>query len=221
MILNINKPLGLTSHDIVNKIRRITGEKKVGHGGTLDPLAEGVLVVGVGRESTKTLQEILKNVDKEYVATIELGKISSTDDSEGNIIDTEADLSKLTREDIETVLKKFIGIIEQTPPTYSAARVNGKRAYKLARLGKAIQPNPRIIEIKNIKLLSWKLPEFQIATTVSSGTYIRSLARDIGKTLNTGAYLKALRRIRVGNFLVEDSLTVEDLLNKIKVVDTK
>ena len=220
MILNLYKPLGLTSHDVVNQVRKITGERKVGHGGTLDPLAEGVLVIGVGRESTKQLKSILEDTDKEYEATIEFGKISSTDDSEGDITDTKADLSKLTLEDIETVLKKFVGTIEQVPPIYSAIKVKGQRAYKLARSNKPILLSPRKVNIKTIELLEYNPPELKFITTVSSGTYVRSLARDIGASLNVGGYLKTLRRTRVGRFFIGDSLTLEDLPQQVKMMDT-
>lgn len=211
MILNLKKPRGLTSHDVVARVRRIFGEKKVGHGGTLDPLAEGVLIIGVGRESTKKLHTLLKETDKEYVATIELGKTSTTDDAEGEITETGASIKDLSQTQIETALQSFRGKLKQTPPSHSAVKVGGTPSYKLAREGRAQPLQPREIEIKDIELIGFSLPAIKIRTIVSSGTYIRSLARDIGETLGVGGYLQGLIRTRVGDFKLEDGLTLEEL----------
>ena len=213
MIVGIKKPSGITSHDVVNKIRVITGERRVGHGGTLDPFADGVLVIAISRESTKKLNEILKNTDKEYKAVLEIGKISTTGDPEGKITDYngEKSISEITRNDIENVLKKFTGKIEQTPPAHSAIKINGVPAYKLARRGEKVQIKKRVVNIKELELLGFEVPFVTIRAIVSSGTYIRSLAEDIGKVLGIGAYLKNLTRTRVGNFTLENCKTIDQL----------
>lgn len=215
MILNLNKPVGISSHSVVNQVRRITGERRVGHGGTLDPLAKGVLIVGVGRESTRKLQELLKNVDKEYVATIELGKSSPTDDSEG-LLQVTGIVSGITVSSIKKTLKEFTGEIKQRPPKYSAIKINGSPAYKLARQGKEFEIPQKSVHIKNIDLLDFNPPCITIKTTVSSGTYIRSLARDIGAHLGVGGYLKELTRTRVGQFTLDKSTSIEDLSRQYK-----
>jgi len=213
VILNIKKPKGISSHGVVGRIRKITGEKRVGHGGTLDPFAEGVLVIGVGRESTKKLGEILKGTDKEYLATIELGRTSTTGDSEGElhaVVDEET-VSEIKREEIEQTLAKFRGEIEQTPPLYSALKIQGQPAYRLARAGKNFVLPKRKVKIKELEILGFAPPLLKLKIAVSSGTYIRSLAEDIGKDLRVGAYLKELLRTRVGQFKVEESKTLEEL----------
>lgn len=227
MILNINKPKGITSHDVVDFVRRIVEEKpavapkdrdggrrRVGHAGTLDPFATGVLVVAVGREDTKKLGAITKGTKKEYVATLELGKTSTTGDPEGTITPTVDNLMKLSfphLNEIKDTLKSFVGEIEQTPPPYSAIKVKGTPAYKLARKGKQIELAPRTVEIKEVELLSYNPPFLKIRVMCSAGTYIRSLAADIGEKLGTGAYLTELERTRVGNFKIEDSIFLKDL----------
>lgn len=216
MILAANKPTGITSHDVVNHVRKITGEKRVGHGGTLDPFANGVLVIAIGRESTKRLQTVLKDTDKSYIAKLILGKVSSTGDPEGTIspYSKNVDLSKITPTQIEKVLEQFKGEITQTPPAHSAIKINGTPAYKLARKGVQVEIAPRKVLIKSIKLLEFNPPEVTISTTVSSGTYIRTLAADIGTSLGTGAYLKSLTRTKVGPF----SLSEAHDLNELKVL---
>ncbi len=213
MILNLKKPSGITSHDAVNKIRNLTGEARVGHGGTLDPFAEGVLVVGVGRESTKKLHQILKGTNKEYLAMLELGKTSTTGDPEGEIKNMASDeeIKSLTDEKIKKVLKNFTGEIEQVPPIYSAVKIKGTPAYKLARQGITPTLAPRKVVIKELELLEFIPPLVKIRAVVSAGTYVRSLAEDIGKALGVGAYLQALVRSRVGEFKIENSRTLEEL----------
>ena len=213
MILNIKKPKGISSHGVVGRIRKITGEKRVGHGGTLDPFAEGVLVIGVGRESTKKLGVILKGTDKEYLATIELGRTSTTGDSEGELrraVEEEVVL-QIKRETIEKALLKFRGEILQTPPIYSALKVQGQPAYRLARAGKNFVLPERKVRIKELEILEFVPPRLKLKVVVSSGTYIRTLAEDIGRALGVGAYLKELLRTRVGQFKVEESKTLEEL----------
>lgn len=212
MLLNVYKPKGMTSHDVVDEVRKITGEKRVGHAGTLDPLAQGVLVIGVSRESTKRLKELLQS-DKEYVALLELGKESSTGDSEGEIKLTskKQDVASLQKSMIQAVLEKFTGEIEQTPPLYSAIKIKGVPAYKLAREGKLVSLKKRKVTIYSIALLSFDSPFLKLKVVVSSGTYIRSLAKDIGRALRVGAYLSELTRTRVGAFNITKSKTLQEL----------
>ncbi|PIR98227.1 MAG: tRNA pseudouridine(55) synthase TruB [Candidatus Colwellbacteria bacterium CG10_big_fil_rev_8_21_14_0_10_42_22] len=213
MILNINKPAGITSHDVVDRVRKITGVRKVGHGGTLDPFATGVLVVGVGRESTKKLGEISRGTVKEYEATIELGKTSTTGDPEGKIINTanEATVSAIGLQRVEEVLVGFLGETSQTPPIYSALKIKGVPAYKLARKGLIPKLEKRDIKIDALEIVKHHPPFLQIRVAVSSGTYIRSLAGDIGKALGVGGYLKKLKRTRVGEYTVDQSQNLADL----------
>ncbi len=211
MLLLIDKPKGMTSHDVVERVREITREKKVGHGGTLDPNATGLLVVGVGRESTKKLGEIAKNTRKTYEAEIFLGEERDTDDSEGIVISKARHVLVPSKNEIEDILYSFIGNQEQVPPKYSAIRISGKKAYELARKGKRVKLKPRTISICKLKLLRYKYPLLSIEVEVSSGTYIRSLARDIGRKLGMGAYLKELRRLQVGKYAVSDAVTLEKL----------
>lgn len=213
MILNLWKPGGLTSHDIVNMIRHLTGEKRVGHGGTLDPFAQGVLVIGVGRESTRKLHQILKEADKEYIATLRLGQTSSTGDIEGKIKETANDkkMASVTDKKIKETLTSFTGEIEQIPPAYSALKVKGVPAYKLARRGLRPVLPKRKVKIKELELIDYALPLIKIRAVVSSGTYLRSLAENIGEALGVGAYLQELTRTRVGRFKMEDSKTLERL----------
>jgi len=210
MIIGVIKPKGLTSHDVVEKIRKITGEKRVGHGGTLDPFAEGILVIGITRESTKKLGEILKNTDKEYVATVELGKTSTTGDPEGEIKES-GNAEDIKREEVQRVLERFRGEIEQTPPRYSAVKVGGIPAYKKAREGEQVELGKRKVEVKELEILEFSPPTLKIRTVVSSGTYIRSLVEDIGRELGTGAYTKELIRTKVGEFTLNKSKTLSQL----------
>jgi len=216
VILNINKPAGITSHDVVNRVRRITGEKRVGHGGTLDPFATGVLVVAVGRESTKKLAPLLKDVTKEYEATMELGKTSTTGDPEGKIEKTSGihRVRTLPLSEIEEVFSKFRGEIVQTPPAHSAIKIGGIRAYKLARRGILPVLEKRPIKIDALEIVKYHPPLLQIRAVVSSGTYIRKLAEDIGQALGVGGYLIKLKRTRVGEYRLEDSVNLESLEKK-------
>ena len=232
-IFAIYKPKGPTSHDIVHSIRKITGVKKVGHAGTLDPLAVGVLVVGVGREATKQLGIVVKK-EKEYIATIKLGEESITDDGEGlalpnphrngkgdtaryHAIPGEAEEKKTkhntahppTQGDIEDILHEFIGEIMQMPPVYSAVKIRGKEAYKRARRGEVVRLALRRVLIKDIHIVKYRWPMLILKVVTGPGVYIRSLARDIGKKLKVGAYLADLERTRVGEFTLEKSLTLD------------
>lgn len=207
----IDKPKGITSHDVIDRVRRISGIKKVGHGGTLDPNATGLLIIGVGRQATKKLGEITKNTDKTYLATIILGETRDTDDSEGKILLKKNITEKPDFSDVKKILESFVGKIEQMPPQYSAIKIKGKKAYELARKGRKVEIEPRKVEIKKIELKEYEYPLLEIETVVSSGTYIRALARDIGEKLGTGAYLKELRRLKVGEYSVKDALKLDEL----------
>lgn len=210
MLLLIDKAKGMTSHDVVREVRKITGERRVGHGGTLDPNATGLLIVGVGRESTKKLGKISKNMRKTYLAEVFLGEERETDDSEGLIIVKARKVLEPSNKEVKSVLKGFVGKKEQIPPKYSAVRVGGRRAYKLARKGERVVLEPRKIEIFSIKGVLYKYPILKFETVVSSGTYIRALARDIGRRLGCGGYLKELRRTRIGKYRIEDAISLSN-----------
>lgn len=203
-IFPVWKPKGPTSHDVIQKIRKLTGVQKVGHAGTLDPLASGVLVVGVGREATKKLKDAVA-AEKEYVATVRLGMTSTTDDEEGEKKKIPA-AARPSRDEVQEAIKKFIGRISQVPPAFSAIKVKGKAAYTLARQGKEVRLAPRLVEIKSIKILAYRWPYLTIRVRTGPGVYIRALARDIGKKLNTGGYLAELERTRVGQFTKKDAI---------------
>lgn len=230
-IFPVYKPVGMTSHDVVNKIRTATGVKRVGHGGTLDPLAEGVLVIAVGRENTKLLDTYVKG-DKEYIATLMLGYISETDDKEGPIYeykkhgDGNKNLNTKatpTKKEIKECIKKFIGETTQIPSIYSAIRINGRKAYKYARAAritssthKTKEPllpemRARKVFIKDIQIISYNYPILEIKVTCKTGVYIRSLARDMGEMFQTGAYLTRLIRTKVGEFKLSDTRNIDKL----------
>jgi len=205
----INKPPGITSHDVVDKLREITGIKKIGHSGTLDPFAEGLLILGIGKEFTKKLS-ISQKKDKEYIATLKLGAVSETFDKEGKI--SEIEIKKIpSKEEIENVLKTFEGEIEQIPPAFSAKKIKSKKAYQIARKGIKIRLNPQKVKIYNISILDYKFPFLKIKVNCSSGTYIRSLADDVGKKLGCGAYLDALIRTKIGEFSLDNAIELSKL----------
>lgn len=209
MILPIFKPKGPTSFNIISQIKKITGVKKVGHAGTLDPLAQGVLVVGIGRESTRKLFTELQK-EKEYEVLIELGKTSTTDDEEGE--KTVWEVTKIPQETkVTKALQQFIGEIWQMPPQYSAVKVSGKESYKLARKGKKIHLGKRQVLIKDIQILTYKWPLLKLKVITGPGVYIRSLARELGEELKVGGYVKELERTRVGEFTLNDCKTVDSL----------
>lgn len=214
--LNLNKPVGLTSHDCVAKVRRLLRLKRVGHGGTLDPAATGVLPIALGK-ATRLLQYMQQN--KAYRATIRLGVKTTTDDLEGEIVATQS-ASELTLENVLPLLRQFEGKIQQVPPMYSAIQVQGKRLYELARAGKTTEVPVRTVEIHQIKVLNWhsgEFPELEVAIACGSGTYIRAIARDLGDLLNTGGTLASLIRTRSSGFNLVDSLTLEELEAQVQV----
>jgi len=220
-IFAVDKPLGISSQRAVQIVkywaRRKTGNKKikVGHAGTLDPLASGVLVVGVGREQTKKLDKIVSST-KEYTADIMFGEVSTTDDAEGKKTIVNKKI-KPTEVEIEKALEKFIGKIEQVPPVYSAIKIDGQEAYKRVRKGEYVEMKKRVVEIKNIEIISYSYPRLKIQVTCGKGTYIRTLARDIGEMLGTGAYLAGLVRSRVGDFALEEARDMKEFSMRIAV----
>lgn len=217
-ILLIDKPRGWTSFDVVAKVRGVikheTGQKKpkVGHTGTLDPLATGLLVLTLGSYCKRAGD--FSKLDKTYETTMHLGLTSTTGDDEGD----KTAVSDLvpTHEDIEDAIKKFVGEIQQVPPAFSAVKINGQRAYKLARAGKEVVMEPRSVVIHSIEHVSYAYPEVTFTAAVSSGTYIRSLVQDIGHALDTGAYMSGLRRTSVGNFVIQDAIPPDAIFEKLK-----
>ena len=210
-IILVDKPAGISSFGVVAKVRGFLKAKfghkvKVGHTGTLDPFATGLLIILSGK-MTKKSNEFLK-LDKEYEATLKLGFVSNTGDVEGELTKVRDDLVP-TRDEIEGALESFVGVISQTPPKYSAIKINGVRAYKLARKNQDFEIPSREVTIYGIEIMSYKYPELSLRCKVSSGTYIRTLAEDIGKELGTGAYLTALRRTQVGEYNVNDAVKLE------------
>ncbi len=187
-------------------MRRISGVKKVGHAGTLDPQAEGLLIVLVGKDYTKKSDSFLK-LDKTYKFTIKLGEVSDTGDSEGEI--TNISNKKPTRNTVLSVIQAFTGKIDQVPPQYSAIKVNGVRSYKSARRGEKVLIEPRKVTINSLKILDYNYPYATLEADVSSGTYIRSLAEDIGNLLKTGAFCTQIIRTRIGDYSLKDSLTLD------------
>ncbi len=200
---NIDKPKGLTSHDVVDEVRHIVRQRRVGHAGTLDPLATGVLVVAIG-QATRLL-EFMTGHDKEYRFTVRLGEETDTLDAEGRVIAT-APVPSLDVETIRQTLNQFIGDIEQIPPLYAAIRHRGKRLYEWARAGVSVTPQPRRIHIARLELEAWNPPDLTLYVVCSAGTYVRALARDIAHALGTRGHVVALRRTASGPFRVEDAV---------------
>jgi tRNA pseudouridine55 synthase len=206
----VDKPAGITSFGVVARVRRKLSQQlgkkaKVGHTGTLDPFATGLMIIVTGKECRNAMN--YSKLDKEYEATIRLGQISSTGDPEGEITDV-SDVQP-TKEAIEAALEQFRGEITQRPPIFSAIKINGRRAYDLARKGEAVEIPERQVTVYALELLSYEYPALCIRTHVSSGTYIRSLAEDLGKVLGTGAYCSQLRRTKVGEWSVEGAEVIE------------
>jgi tRNA pseudouridine55 synthase len=208
----VDKPGGVTSHDVVSRCRRIFATRKIGHAGTLDPMATGVLVVGVER-ATKILG-LMTATDKSYAATIRLGQTTTTEDADGEVLHT-VSAELVTDTDIETAVAALRGEISQTPSAVSAVKVGGKRAYRLAREGQAVELAPRSVRVDRFDIVAIRrlgdLVEVGVEVDCSSGTYIRALARDVGAALGVGGHLTALRRTRVGRFGLDEARTLDDL----------
>ena len=206
-VLLINKPFQWTSFDVVNKLRYRLKIKKIGHAGTLDPLATGLLIICTGR-MTKRIEEFM-GLEKEYTGKFVLGKSTPSHDLETDIHE-EKDISRLTAGDIHEAAKALTGNILQLPPMHSAIRVGGKRAYEFARQGKEIELKHRAVEVKSFEITGIAFPEASFRIVCSKGTYIRSIARDFGNALGVGAYLTDLCRTRIGTFRLEDALTIDE-----------
>lgn len=206
-IIAVYKPKGPSSNHMIGRLRRMTGIKRIGHAGTLDPLARGVLVVGIGREATKKLSTIVKT-EKEYVAVMRLGAESTTDDDHGEktIIhyETEPEL-----DEIKAALRRFVGRIDQVPPKYSAIKIKGAKAYRLSRRGHDVKLKARPVEIKEIEVISYAWPLLKVRVVCGPGTYIRSLARDLGQALGVGGHIQDLERTRVGEWTRERCISVD------------
>jgi tRNA pseudouridine55 synthase len=213
-ILNILKPPNKTSFQVVSLIRRLSGERRVGHAGTLDPDATGVLVLCLGQGTR--IVEFLADATKTYRAEIELGIATDTYDASGKIT-REGDPSFVTREEVKQVLDSFHGAVEQTPPMYSAVKYKGKRLYQLARAGIEVPRKPKLVEFLRLELLEWRLPVFTIEVECSAGTYIRSLAQDIGQIIGCGAHLRKLVRLKSDPFHIADAIplpTIEEAFHQ-------
>jgi tRNA pseudouridine55 synthase len=207
-ILNIDKPSGWTSHDVVARLRRVTGVRRIGHAGALDPLATGVLVVCIG--AATRLSDYFMSGDKHYRATVHLGIETDSWDAEGEVV-ARGDASAVTRERFGEALAGFVGEIEQTPPMYSALKRDGQPLYRLARRGEQVTLEPRPVTIHQAELTSWEHPVATIDIVCSKGTYVRSLAHDLGAVLGCGAHLAALRRLRSGRFAIGDAVALDAL----------
>lgn len=214
----INKPSGITSHDVVDALRLVTKEKTIGHAGTLDPLASGLMIVAIGREFTKQISKF-SGLGKKYIALLTLGKNSTTYDAEGElsvVLDREPNT-----EEIKLVLNNFVGWQEQTPPIFSAKKIKGKKSYDLARTGKQVELKPIKVQIKSINLIRYHYPEIEFEVEVSAGTYIRSLAYDIGTKLKTGAYLSKLVRTKIGNYSLNQAINLNSIKSSNDLLDVR
>lgn len=207
-ILLVDKPQGITSHDVVSKMRRIFHMKKVGHAGTLDPMATGMLLILIGK-ATKASQYLM-SMDKEYVGKVKLGVITDSQDAEGETLE-ERPVPELTEAQVLAEMKTFIGDQYQTPPMFSAKKINGQKLYKLARQGKTVEREPRVIHISRFDLTKFDLPELSFIVGTSKGAYVRTIAHDLGERFGCGGHLNELRRTAVGQFRIEKASTIEEL----------
>ncbi|MDI6802478.1 MAG: tRNA pseudouridine(55) synthase TruB [Bacteroidota bacterium] len=210
-IFLVNKPMGWSSFDVVKKMRIHFGVKKVGHAGTLDPKATGLLIVGMGKK-TKQISDYT-DMEKEYEAVMVLGASTASYDAETEIIKIRS-FADITKDDVNRVLKMLTGVIMQKPPMYSAIKLNGKPLYKYARKGREIELEAREVEISQLELIDFQPPEVKLRVVCSKGTYIRSLANDIGEMLGCGGHLNALVRTRIGHFLLDDAFSIEELTTR-------
>jgi len=208
-LLNIDKPAGMTSRDVVNGVQRLVRPHKVGHAGTLDPLAKGVLMVAVGPATR--LVEYVQQMPKTYQATFLLGRTSDTEDVEGTVVEVGGAPIPDAHE-IDAALPRFIGMIQQTPPAYSALKIAGRRAYRMARRGEAVELAARPVEIHAIEIVRYSYPELELLVRCGSGTYVRSLGRDLARALATDAVMSSLRRREIGPFRAVDALALDSLI---------
>lgn len=206
-ILLVDKPAGWTSHDVVAKLRGLFHERRIGHSGTLDPMATGLLVVFIGR-ATRAV-EFAEAQEKEYIADLRLGLVTDTQDTTGNVL-KESEVN-VTKAQLEAALSKFRGRISQIPPMYSAIKVNGKKLYEIARRGGEVERKPREVEISQLEILDGSVTDWRLSVCCSKGTYVRTLCNDIGEALGCGGAMSGLRRTRAGDFSVENAYTLETL----------
>jgi tRNA pseudouridine55 synthase len=216
-ILVVDKPVGMTSHDVVQAVRNGTGIRRAGHTGTLDPRASGVLVILLG--PAVRLSEYVAASDKRYQAILRLGASTDTYDADGRFTRPTVSPANITEEQFETALQKFVGKIEQTPPPYSAVKVQGRKAYDMARKGEEVELAPRVIDVYHLEVLEWASPEVVIDVHCSSGTYVRSLAHDLGNELGCGGYLTGLRRTKSGRFSLRDAIPLRKLQDAFRAGD--
>src|SRR5262245_23453901 len=207
-LLNIDKPAAVTSRDVVNRVQRLLRPLKVGHAGTLDPLATGVLIVAIGPATR--LIEYVQRMPKTYQGTFLLGRTSDTEDIEGSVVEMAA-ATVPTRLQLDAAILRFVGAIEQRPPAYSALKVKGRRAYKVAREGGSVELLPRTVEVHALEIVRYDHPELELLVHCGSGTYVRSLGRDLAEVVGTGAVMSALRRLAVGPFKVDEAAPLADL----------
>ena len=208
-ILVIDKSAGWTSQDVAAKLRGVFHERRVGHGGTLDPMATGVLPIFIGRATRAA--EFLESAEKEYVAGLRLGVVTDTQDTSGNILETHP--VAVTREEVQAALRQFLGPIEQIPPMYSAIKINGQKLYELARRGQEVERNPRSITIHELELLEGADADYLLRVRCSKGTYVRTLCHDLGRALGCGGCMSSLRRTRAGSFTLSQAVTMQQVLN--------
>ena len=207
-VLLVDKPLGPTSHDVVGQVRRALKTRRVGHAGTLDPAASGLMVVLVGRYTK--LSSYLTSDDKGYLATVTFGTRTTTDDAEGEVV-AEGDPSDLDEDKVRNALAQMVGEVDQVPPVFSAISIGGERLYKKARRGETVDVPPRRVTIKRLQLFSWQSASAEVEVECSKGTYVRAIARDLGETLGVPAHLSALRRTKSGGYSVDEAVTIESL----------
>jgi len=205
-ILLVDKPQGITSHDVVSRLRRVFHIKKIGHAGTLDPMATGLLIMLIGK-ATKVSQYLM-SMDKEYTGTVRLGQITDSQDADGEVLE-ERPVPDLSEAAVLKTIKTFLGDQYQTPPMYSAKKVGGQALYKLARKGKTVEREPRVIHISKFEMTRFAPPEIDFFVACSKGTYIRTIAHDFGEKLGCGGHLNALRRTGAGQFRIEKADTIE------------
>ena len=213
-ILNVDKPSGMTSHDVVAQVRRLTGQRKIGHAGTLDPMATGVLLLCLG-QATRVVEYLVAG-RKRYRAVVRLGVATDTYDAEGAVTRT-VESFDLSRERIEEALSDFRGTIQQVPPPYSAIRLGGRRLYDLARRGVPVEAPPRTVDIEAIQLVAWQPPDLVLEVACSPGTYVRSLAYDLGQALGVGGHLAALTRLASGGWRLEEAVPLDVLRAAVEV----
>jgi tRNA pseudouridine55 synthase len=211
----VDKPAGWTSHDVVARIRRLAGTRRVGHAGTLDPMATGLLIVGVER-ATRLLGHLALH-DKDYLASIRLGVTTVTDDAEGEVVDV-VDASAVSDASLATAMAALTGELMQVPSSVSAIKVDGKRAYARTRAGESVELAARPVHVERFELLARRGDELDVAVTCSTGTYVRALARDLGASLGVGAHLTALRRTRIGGFRIDDAATLDQLATQFEAI---